>query len=100
MPTSGRGRIINVLLPSPPRGEGSKKEKQKSLKMAPTLTPSVATHHGRAARWLNAWAVLTAAFTLPLLALGAEVTTRRVGMVDRQGFREPWHLIALWLQGE
>jgi cytochrome c oxidase assembly protein subunit 15 len=68
--------------------------------MATTLTPPVAVGAVRPARWLHAWAVLTVLCTLPLLTLGAEVTTRGAGMVDRQGFREPWHLIALWLQGE
>jgi cytochrome c oxidase assembly protein subunit 15 len=36
--------------------------------------------------------VLTVCATLPLLLLGAEVTTLQVGMVDPVGFREPWHL--------
>jgi cytochrome c oxidase assembly protein subunit 15 len=43
-------------------------------------------------RWLHAWAVLTVCATVPLLFLGAEVTTKKVGMVDPVGFREPWHL--------
>lgn len=43
-------------------------------------------------RWLHAWALLTVCATLPLLLLGTEVTTRKVGMVDDHGFREPWHL--------
>ncbi len=67
--------------------------------MATTLTTPV--RHGiRPGAWAHGWAVLTAACTLPLLTLGAEVTTHGVGMVDRRGFREPWHLLALWLQGE
>jgi heme A synthase len=45
-----------------------------------------------APRWLHAWAVLTVCATVPLLFLGAEVTTKKVGMVDPVGFREPWHL--------
>ncbi len=45
-----------------------------------------------APRWLHAWAILTVCATLPLLLLGTEVTTKKVGMVDPQGFREPWHL--------
>jgi heme A synthase len=44
-------------------------------------------------RWLHRWAVLTVCATLPLLLLGAEVTTKQVGMVDPVGFREPWHLL-------
>ena len=47
-------------------------------------------------RWLHRWAVLTVCLTLPLLTLGAEVTTRRVGMVDPQGFRWPWEILALF----
>src|SRR4051794_10556481 len=66
--------------------------------MATTLTTPVTA--ARPGRWLHAWAVLTALFTLPLLTLGAEGTTKKGGMVARQGFREPWHLVALWLQGE
>jgi cytochrome c oxidase assembly protein subunit 15 len=67
--------------------------------MAATLT-TPARAAVRPAAWVHAWAVLTAVCTLPLLTLGAEVTTHRVGMVDQRGFREPWHLLALWLQGE
>jgi heme A synthase len=37
--------------------------------------------------------VLTVCATLPLLLLGAEVTTKQVGMVDPVGLREPWHLV-------
>jgi cytochrome c oxidase assembly protein subunit 15 len=43
--------------------------------------------------WLHRLAVLTVCATLPLLVLGAEVTTKQVGMVDPVGFREPWHLL-------
>jgi cytochrome c oxidase assembly protein subunit 15 len=39
--------------------------------------------------------VLTACAALPLVTLGAEVTTRGVGMVDSQGFRAPWYLFTL-----
>jgi cytochrome c oxidase assembly protein subunit 15 len=45
-----------------------------------------------APRWLHAWAVLTVAITLPLLFLGAEVTTKKVGMADPVGYRHPWEL--------
>src|SRR5436190_16997524 len=44
-------------------------------------------------RWLHALAVLTVLFTLPLLFLGAGVTSHGVGMVDPQGFRPPWEII-------
>ena len=53
-------------------------------------------------RWLHYWAVLTVCATFPLLLLGAEVTTKQVGMVDPQGFRMPWHLATvpgLWQRG-
>jgi heme A synthase len=41
------------------------------------------------------WAVLTGCAALPLVTLGAEVTTKQVGMVDSKGFRAPWHLFTL-----
>src|SRR3954447_26586266 len=44
-------------------------------------------------RWLHWLALLTLAFTLPLLFLGAEVTTKRVGMADPAGYRHPWELV-------
>src|SRR5258707_665381 len=55
-------------------------------------------------RWLHGWAVLTACTALPLIALGAEVTTKQVGMADKQAVREPWYLATLahgelWEQG-
>ena len=40
-------------------------------------------------RWIHWCAVLTVCAALPLLTLGAEVTTRGVGMVDPRGFRWP-----------
>src|SRR5262249_35026987 len=43
-------------------------------------------------RWLHWWAVFTVLAALPLLLLGAEVTTRKVGMVDSVGMRSPLHL--------
>src|SRR5262245_24904754 len=51
-------------------------------------------------RWVHAWAVLTACLTLPLLTLGAEVTSRGVGMVDPRGFRWPWEILGLLADGE
>src|SRR4029077_14662052 len=51
-----------------------------------------------APRWLHSWAVLTVCATLPLLLLGAEVTTKQVGMVDPQGFRTPWHMLTVPLK--
>lgn len=49
-------------------------------------------------RWLHRWAVLTVCAALPLLLLGAEVTTKGVGMVDARGLRTPWHFFAEFLQ--
>jgi cytochrome c oxidase assembly protein subunit 15 len=46
-------------------------------------------------RWLHAWAVLTVVATLPLLFLGAEVTTKDAGMSDPVGYRHPWELLQL-----
>jgi cytochrome c oxidase assembly protein subunit 15 len=48
-------------------------------------------------RWLHVWSVLTALAALPLVTLGAEVTTKNVGMIDHKGFREPWHLATVSL---
>jgi heme A synthase len=45
-----------------------------------------------APRWLHAWSVLTVAATVGLLALGAVVTTFRVGMADPVWPTTPWHL--------
>jgi heme A synthase len=46
-----------------------------------------------APRWLHGWAILTAAATAVLLALGAVVTTFRVGMADPVWPTYPWHLL-------
>jgi cytochrome c oxidase assembly protein subunit 15 len=50
-----------------------------------------------APRWLHGLAVFTACAALPLVLLGAEVTTRGAGMVDPQGFRAPWRLLTVLL---
>jgi cytochrome c oxidase assembly protein subunit 15 len=44
-------------------------------------------------RWLHLLAVLTVIFTLPLLFLGAGVTTHGVGLIDPLGFRPPWEIV-------
>src|SRR6266436_5655207 len=44
-------------------------------------------------RWLHGLAVLTVLLTLPLLFLGASVTSHDVGMVDSVGFRLPWDIV-------
>jgi heme a synthase len=44
-------------------------------------------------RWLHALSVLTAVCALPLLTLGAEVTTKDVGMIDQAPIRSPLHLL-------
>jgi cytochrome c oxidase assembly protein subunit 15 len=51
------------------------------------MTPPLTYHP-----WLHRWAILTAAAVFPLLAVGGLVTSWRVGMIDPQGLREPWHL--------
>ena len=51
-----------------------------------------------APRWLHWLAVFTVCAALPLVLLGAEVTTKGAGMVDPQGFRAPWHLLAAVLR--
>src|SRR5262249_18688477 len=67
---------------------GAKREREKRTMTA--TTP----------RWVHAWAVLTACLTLRLLTLGAEVTSRGVGMVDPRGFRWPWEILGLLADGE
>jgi heme A synthase len=56
--------------------------------MAETLTPPVP-------RWLRAWAVLTVLAALPLALLGAETTTKGVGMADQVSVRAPWYFFTL-----
>jgi len=46
-------------------------------------------------RWLRYWAILTACATVVLLALGAVVTTFRVGMADPIWPTVPWHLLLI-----
>jgi heme A synthase len=48
-----------------------------------------------APRWLHAWAILTAGVTVALLALGAVVTTFKVGMADPVWPTVPWHLMLI-----
>jgi cytochrome c oxidase assembly protein subunit 15 len=55
----------------------------------------VTAQETRATRWPHWLAVLTVCAMLPLLTLGAEVTTKQVGMVDPKGFRWPWEIVAL-----
>jgi cytochrome c oxidase assembly protein subunit 15 len=42
--------------------------------------------------WLRWWAWLTVLTALPLVILGAEVTTKKVGMADPVGLRNPFYL--------
>ncbi len=51
-----------------------------------------------APRWLHFVAVMTVICTLPLLFLGAAVTSHGAGMVDPQGFRPPWVVINTLLE--
>src|SRR6516164_747810 len=48
-----------------------------------------------APRWLHRWAVLTAGAAVVLLALGAIVTTFRVGMADPVWPTQAWHLLLI-----
>jgi cytochrome c oxidase assembly protein subunit 15 len=49
-------------------------------------------------RWLHFWSMLTVCAALPLLLLGAEVTTKGVGMVDARGLRPPWHFFTSFME--
>src|SRR5262245_27546 len=49
-------------------------------------------------RWLRAWAVSTVLAALPLVLLGAETTTKGVGMADTVSVRAPWYFFTLDLQ--
>jgi heme a synthase len=51
--------------------------------------------NGATPRWLHWWAVLTVLFALPLLTLGAEVTTKKVGMADLKPLRPIDYLFQL-----
>jgi cytochrome c oxidase assembly protein subunit 15 len=69
--------------------------------VAPPHRPDRSRHLARVdavPRWLHWWAILTLLMALPLVLLGAEVTTKQVGMVDPVSFRPPWHLFTLQLQ--
>src|SRR5436190_20812253 len=46
-------------------------------------------------RWLHRWAVATLALLFALLALGAFVTSFRVGMADPIWPTRPWHLAVI-----
>ena len=50
-------------------------------------------------RWLHCLAVGTVCAALPLLFLGAEVTTKGVGMADSRSVVSPWQAISEFLQG-
>ncbi|MBL8793664.1 MAG: COX15/CtaA family protein, partial [Planctomycetia bacterium] len=55
-----------------------------------------------APRWLHYWAMLTALLTVPLLFFGAEVTTKKVGMVDPVWPTSPTYLFtepSAWEKG-
>jgi cytochrome c oxidase assembly protein subunit 15 len=60
--------------------------------------PVVASEHPGTSRWLHYCALATACAALPLLLLGAEVTTKKVGMVDERGFRAPWHMVSVLIE--
>jgi heme A synthase len=56
------------------------------------MTPSAPCTSGR---WLHRWALLAVAVTLVQLALGALVTSFRVGMADPVWPTLPWHLLLI-----
>jgi heme A synthase len=56
--------------------------------MTSAMTPT-------AGRWLHRWALLTVGVTVVQLALGAVVTSFRVGMADRVWPTLPWHLLLI-----
>jgi cytochrome c oxidase assembly protein subunit 15 len=60
--------------------------------------PAEANLANKPPRWAHALAVATALATLPLLTLGAEVTSHGVGMVDPKGFRWPWEIVPIWAE--
>jgi len=50
-------------------------------------------------RWLHAWALATLCAAVPLLLLGADVTSRHAGMADPVWPTYPWHLALVpWLE--
>src|SRR5689334_4917958 len=51
-------------------------------------------------RWLHRWAILTLALLFALLALGAFVTSFKVGMADPVWPTRPWHLAMIQWQEE
>jgi cytochrome c oxidase assembly protein subunit 15 len=54
------------------------------------------TLHG--SRVVHGVAVLTFVLALPLVFLGAQVTTMDVGMVDSEGFRGPFYFVRNWME--
>lgn len=50
-------------------------------------------------RLTHALAIVTVVVALPLVLLGAEVTTKGVGMVDPVAVRSPWFFLTEWMNG-
>ncbi|MFO0866747.1 MAG: COX15/CtaA family protein [Gemmataceae bacterium] len=48
--------------------------------------------------WVRTLAVVTGVAALPVMFLGAQTTTMEVGMVDPQGYRQPWESVSLLFQ--
>src|SRR4051812_9248634 len=59
------------------------------------MTPSETSPVAVVPRWVHRWALLTVCAALPLVVLGAEVTTKQVGMADPQSVREPWYIFTV-----
>ena len=58
--------------------------------------PAARPVHSRATHLL---ALATVVCALPLIVLGAEVTSRGVGMVDPEALRSPWYFLTEWMNG-
>jgi heme A synthase len=55
---------------------------------------------GECPRWLHVLAVLTVLAALPVVFLGAEVTTKGVGMADQRGLVNPFQALSEMVGGE
>ena len=58
-----------------------------------TTMPDSACVYSASARWLHRLAVLTVLAAMPLVLLGAEVTSKKVGMADPVWPTTPWYML-------
>src|SRR6185369_5075342 len=82
--TRSAGLKVGTLTPPIKRSELRKHMNQ----LAARPVPSRATH---------LLAIATVVVALPLVLLGAEVTTKGVGMVDSIAVRSPWYFATEWM---